>query len=67
MKTLINITFSYEGEPHEYEYLAPCVLPDDVIQLVAEGLLFEANWAGDSQFDDYTVTTTLLNDEDEVL
>lgn len=66
-KTQIEISFSYEGNSFEYSYLCPCVVEsDDLIQLIAEGLLFEANWAGDSVFEDYTVTTSIVNETEDV-
>lgn len=64
-KTQIDIYLVYEGLPYEYDYTAPCYLPDDTALLVAEGLLYEASWAGDTNFDEYTVTVTYLDQNDE--
>lgn len=40
------VVVAHDGDEHEIRKMIPAGLPDDVIALVAKGLLYENDWVG---------------------
>lgn len=40
-----RIFFEYDGESHKYEFVFPCGVSQEIMELTLLGLLYEADWS----------------------